>query len=190
MKKIIISLLIVASILPVVFGQNPANNTALVLIDIQEFYFDEDKLPLEGNLEAAEKSAKLLDYSRDNNYLIVHIRHQGGGAIHDLVKPFENEKVIEKQQVNAFRDTNLLEYLKENNIENLVLAGMQTHMCLEAATRAGADYGFNCTVVHDACATRDLEFEGKLVKAEDVHASTLNTLKAYAKIASLKDYLK
>lgn len=171
-------------------AQDGKEKTALILIDIQQFYFDKDKLPLEGNLEAAKKASELLEYSRNHHYLIVHVRHKGGGDIHPLVKPAENEKVIEKQQVNAFRDTDLLDFLEKNEINTLVLAGMQTHMCLEAATRAAADYGFDCTVIHNACATRDLEFEGKIVAAEDVHASTLNTLQAYAKVLSLEEYKK
>ena len=46
---------------------------------------------------------------------------------------------------------------------------MQTHMCLEAATRAASDYGFNCTVIEDACATRDLNYGNTTIKAKDVH---------------------
>lgn len=164
--------------------------TALILIDIQEFYFDENKMPLEGNLEAAENAAKVQDYFRKNDLLIVHIRHKGGGDIHPLVKPLEGEKVIEKQQVNSFRDTELDEFLRKNGITDLILAGMQTQMCLEAATRAGDDLGYNCTVIHDACASRDLEFEGYIVKAKDVHMSTLNTLKAYANVISTKTFLE
>lgn len=190
MKTLIIALNLVFLLFGFNYGQDSKTRTALILVDIQEFYFDNNKMPLKGNLKAAEKASELLEYSREREYRIIHIVHRGGGEIHPLVSPSENEKVIEKQQVNAFRDTELLDLLMEYGIENLILAGMQTHMCLEAATRAGADYGFNCTVIHDACATRDLEFEGKTVKAEDVHASTLNTLKSYAKIVSLEDFIR
>ncbi|MCF8380018.1 MAG: cysteine hydrolase [Bacteroidales bacterium] len=162
---------------------------ALILIDIQEFYFNEEKMPLVGNLEATETALKILEYFRENNLLIIHVRHKGGGEIHELVKPVYGEIIIEKTQVNAFRETDLLKILKENMIENLVLLGMQTQMCLEAATRAGADYGFNCIVIHDACATRDLEFNGHITSALDVHYSTLNTLKSYAKILSADEFL-
>lgn len=171
-----------------VFSQS--EETALILIDIQEFYFDQDKMPLEGNIEATETAFKILDHFRDNNMLIIHVRHKGGGEIHEIVKPLANEKIIEKSEVNAFRDTELLSLLKENKIENLVLLGMQTQMCLEAATRAGVDFGFNCSVIHDACATRDLEFKGHITPAKDVHYSTLNTLKSYAKVLSAEEFLE
>ena len=67
---------------------------------------------------------------------------------------------------------------------------MQTHMCLEAATRAAADFGFSCIVIGDACATKDLKFGDKVIKAEDVHYSTLATFKPYAKVLNTDDYLK
>ena len=65
---------------------------------------------------------------------------------------------------------------------------MQTHMCLEAATRAAHDLGYRCTVIEDA--TRDLKFNEVTVKAKDVHYSTLAALVSYAKILNLKEFLE
>jgi nicotinamidase-related amidase len=67
---------------------------------------------------------------------------------------------------------------------------MQTHMCLEAATRAAHDFGYECTVVEDACATRDLKYGEITVNARDVHYSTLATLKSYSKIVKLTEFLE
>ena len=67
---------------------------------------------------------------------------------------------------------------------------MQTHMCVEAATRAASDYGFKCILIHDACTTKDLKFGDKTIKSEDVHYSTLSTLKNYSLVESTKEYLK
>lgn len=60
----------------------------------------------------------------------------------------------------------------------------------EAAVRAGHDFGFECIVVHDACATRDLMFNDRIIKAEDVHASTLATIAGggYGKVIDLKTF--
>lgn len=65
-------------------------------------------------------------------------------------------------------------------------------MCLEAAVRAGHDYGFECIVIGDACATRDLKYGEQIVKAEDAHNSTLATLVGggYAKVISLDSFKK
>jgi len=80
-------------------------------------------------------------------------------------------------------------YLKSRDIKTLVICGMQTHMCVEAATRAGSDLGFKCILIHDACATRDLKFNDKIIKAEDVHYSTLSALKNYASVVSADEFL-
>jgi nicotinamidase-related amidase len=106
------------------------------------------------------------------------------------VKPLVTEKVISKDGVNCFLKTDLLDYLKNNKTDTLVICGMQTHMCVEAATRAASDFGFKCILIHDACATKDLKFGERTIKAEDVHYSTLSTLKSYALVKSTNEYLK
>jgi len=168
------------------------DSTALILIDIQNFYFPGGASELGEPEKAAEQAKILLNYFRENKGLVVHVKHDfsPGGEIHQLVKPLDNEKVFTKKEVNAFLNTGLNDYLKQNNIKYVTLCGMQTHMCLEAGTRAAHDLGYNCTVVEDACATRDLKFGDVTVKAKDVHYSTLATLKSYGKVLSLDEYLK
>jgi len=169
------------------------NNTALLIIDIQNFYFQGGALPLYEPKKAALNAQKLLNEFRTNKLIVIHVKHNAssGAEIHKLVKPIDGEKIISKNKANSFVNTDLLEYLKENKITNLVICGMQTHMCLEAATRAASDYGFNCTVIEDACTTRDLKYENRIVNAKDVHYSTLSTLNnTYAKILTTKEYLE
>ena len=168
------------------------NNTALVIIDIQNFYFPGGQLPLDKPEIAAENAKKLLQAFRERGKTVIHVKHnaKSGSDIYKLLTPIEGEKIIKKNKANAFVGTDLLEYLKQNNIKNLVLCGMQTHMCLEATTRAASDYGFNCTVVEDACTTRDLKYGDHIIKAQDVHYSTLATLKGtYANILTTNEFL-
>lgn len=174
----------------VAFGQT--GKTALLLIDIQYFYFEGGSSALVDPLPASVNAAKLLSSFREKGNLVVHVKHGEGpqSDIHENVKPLDSEKVIVKNEVNSFLNTDLHEYLKTNQIDSLVLCGMQTHMCLEAATRAAADFGFSCTVIGDACATKDLKFGDKVIKAEDVHYSTLATFKPYAKVLNTDEYLK
>jgi nicotinamidase-related amidase len=174
------------------YSQESTPKTALILIDIQEFYFPEGAVPLVNPEPAAENAARILSSFREKSQLVVHIKHAfgQGGEIHPLVAPYDVEKIITKNEVNAFLGTDLLAYLRENGITNLVLVGMQTHMCLEAATRAAHDFGFDCTVIGDACATRDLKFGDTIVPAAQVHAATLATLnRTYAKVLSTDVYL-
>jgi len=187
------TLFIVSLILISVFATaQKLDSTALILIDIQDFYFPGGKAELAEPEKAAEQATMLLNYFRENKGLIVHVKHDftPGGEIHQLVKPLDNEKIFTKKEVNAFLNTGLNDYLKQNHIKYVTLCGMQTHMCLEAATRAAHDFGYNCTVVEDACATRDLKFGEITVKAKDVHYSTLATLKSYGKVVNLKEYMQ
>lgn len=173
-------------------GKPEPGKTALLIIDVQNFYFPGGGYDLVNPEPASLNAAKLLKKFRHEKNLIIHIRHNAKSKadIHENVKPLEGEKIISKNHVNSFRDTDLLKYLEEHNINRLVICGMMTHMCVEAATRAGSDFGFKCTVVHDACATRALTFNNKTVSAEDVHYSTLNTLTSYAKVVDTKTALK
>ena len=144
--------------------------TALLIVDIQNFYFPGEKPGLVNAIPASLKAKEILEIFREKRQLVVHVRHKSnkGFEIHKNVEPLSGEKVITKEEVNSFQGTDLLEYLKNNKISRLVIVGMQTQMCVEAAIRAGHDYGFECVVISDACATRDVKFNDKTVKAEDV----------------------
>lgn len=190
MKKIVLFLVVLAFICINVQAQ--IKNKALLIIDIQDFYFPGGKSALANPEKAADNAALLLAKFRKENFLIVHVRHnsESGGEINELVKPLDNEKVVSKDEVNCFIKNDLTDYLKFHGIDTLVICGMQTHMCVEAATRAASDLGFKCLLIHDACATKDLKYGEKTIKAEDVHLSTLSTLKSYALIVSTDEFLK
>ncbi|HEY3383589.1 MAG TPA: cysteine hydrolase family protein [Vicinamibacterales bacterium] len=171
---------------------------ALIIVDIQNFYFEGGLLPLSGPVEAAKQARRVLDRFREKQWPVIHVRHVPANAketdqykIHAAVTPLPSETVIVKHYANSFRETELLDYLRQHGIKRLVIAGMQTHMCVEAAARAAADLGFDVTVVADACATRPLEYGGLTVPAAHVHAATLAALKGtYAKIVTADDLLK
>lgn len=164
--------------------------TALLIVDIQNFYFPGDGPGLVNAEQASLTAKEILQVFRDRKQLVVHVRHKSskGSEIHKNVEPISNEKIITKEEVNSFVGTDLLEYLRGNHINRLVIIGMQTQMCLEAAVRAAHDYGFECVVVQEACATRDLKFGGKVVKAEDVQTSTFATITdgGYGKVIEMK----
>lgn len=189
MKKIF--LLFITIIFTTVTFAQKLDSTALIIIDIQDFYFPGGAAELVEPEKAGKNAKQLLSHFRENDGLVIHVKHifKPGGDIHKLVEPIEGEKIISKTEVNAFLNSDLDEYLKKNNINKVVLCGMQTHMCLEAGTRAAHDLGYECTVVEDACTTRDLKFGEETVKARDVHYSTLATLKSYAMVVSLDEFL-
>ena len=167
--------------------------TALVIIDVQEFYFPGGRMQLEKPELAGMNAGLLLDLFRAKEFPVYHVRHnfEPGGNIHPYVKPLPEESVFSKDQVNVFADTDLLKVLKKDSIERLVICGMQTHMCVEAAVRAAHDLGFTVMLASDACATRALQFEEHIIPAANVHYSTLNTLQgSYARVASTEAIIR
>lgn len=177
---------------------------ALLIVDIQNDYFENGAWELVGSAEASLQARKVLEYFRKEDLSIIHIQHfsVGEGApffkpnttgveIHANVQPLEGEKVIAKNYPNSFKETELVDYLKANAITELIITGMMTHMCIDATTRAAKDLGFTCTVLADACASRDLEFNGKTVPALEVHTAFLSALAfAYAEVISTDEYIR
>ena len=166
-------------------------NTALLIIDVQDFYFPGGKSELVSPQIAADKTALILKYFREKGMPVIHIKHESKtqSDIQKTVTPVEGERIITKKEVSSFNGTELNDYLKSLGIKNLVICGMQTHMCVEGAVRAGYDLGYKITLVHDACATKELKFGDEIIPARMVHLSTLSTLKAYEKVVSVEEFL-
>lgn len=179
------------------------NKKALIIIDIQNDYFEGGANALNGSLEASLNARKLLEKFRERSLPVIHVQHFStragstffipntkGVEIHENVTPNDGEKVITKNYPNSFQKTDLLEYLNENNIRELVISGMMTHMCVDSTTRAAKDFDFTCTLIGDACATKDLEIQGKTVASGEVQKSFLAALSYfYSTIKNTDEYL-
>jgi len=177
--------------------------TALILIDIQNDYFPGGNMEVPGSLEASLRAREVLDLFRKRAMPVIHVRHVSvrpgatfflpgsrGVEIHENVRPLSTEALIEKNYPNSFRDTPLREILEKEGITRLVIAGMMTQMCVDATTRAAFDYGFGCTLVHDACAARQLSFGGATVPGAHVQSAFLAALNGlYARITSAGEFI-
>ncbi|UVM04530.1 cysteine hydrolase family protein [Pseudomonas laurylsulfatiphila] len=176
---------------------------ALIVVDIQNDYFPQGKWPLVGADAAADNAVRLIEAFRDAGDPVVHIRHEftsaeapfftpnsEGAKLHPKVINRADEPVVLKHFVNSFRETELKSILDEQGIKELVVVGSMSHMCVDGITRAAADFGYTVTVIHDACATRDLEFNGVSVPAAQVHAAFMAALAfAYANVVSASEFL-
>ncbi len=187
-------------------SRSGAPDVALLVIDIQNFYFPGGAMPLTGPEQAAAQAARVIQAFREQKLPVIHVRHMPKDAppddgvtakdvqyrIRPEVQPAPGEKVITKHYANSFRDTGLADYLRANGIKRLIIVGMQTHMGVEAAARAAADLGYDVTVVADACATRPLEYGGVKVPADQVHAAALAAVKTggYGKVVTADELLK
>ena len=174
----------------------------LILVDIQKDYFPGGRMELVAMKEASEKAREMLLFFREKKCPIFHIQHIAvrdgatfflpnsvGMEIHENVNPLFGETIIQKHHPNSFLKTKLHEELLKAGIESVVICGAMSHMCIDATTRAAADLGFQCTVVHDACATKDLIFGDKTVSAEMVHSAFMAAFQSvYAKVMDLNSF--
>ena len=177
-------------------------NTALVLIDIQNDYFSGGKMELVGMNKAVDNAKELLSVFRNNNWPVVHVRHLSiranatffipetiGSEIHETVRPLETETVVLKNFPNSFRNTCLNDLLHSSEITDLVICGAMSHMCIDTSVRAAFDLGYNCTVISDACATRDLVFNNEKVEAAKVHLAYMAALNgSFGKVLNIDQF--
>ncbi|WP_422360077.1 cysteine hydrolase family protein [Reichenbachiella sp.] len=164
---------------------------ALLLIDIQDGL---DQLDFYGgqrnNSNAEVNCSRLLQFFRDRNCPIFHIKHNStnedsplhpskqGNQIKAMVAPAHGEPVIEKQMNSAFVDTKLKELLDEQEIEDVVIVGLTTEHCISSTARMAANLGYQVQVVSDATAAfNKIGIRGESYDAETIHFTSLATLK-------------
>jgi len=176
---------------------------ALIIIDIQNDYFENGKMELVGAEKASKNAKMILEFFRDKNLPIVHMQHIAtsptatffspdteGVKINKNVEPKGDEKVIVKHYPNSFRETELLDFLKSKEISELVICGMMTHMCIDSTVRAAFDLGFKSILIGNACATKDLELDGEKVNAKEVQIAYLAGLNgSFTEVKKTADFI-
>ncbi len=81
-----------------------------------------------------------------------------------------------KHVPSSFLGTGLAGILAEKGAGELVVCGMMTHMCVDTTVRACMDHGLAVTLLADACATKDLVFNGVKIPAETVQSTYMASL--------------
>ena len=177
--------------------------TALLIIDVQNDYFDGGAMTLDNMAQAAERCGDALKAFREAGKPVFHVQHLSvrpgstffvpdtpGAEIHPSVAPQPGEALLTKHYPSAFRDTDLDELLRADGIEELVICGAMTHMCVDTTVRAAFDLGYRCRVAEDACATRALEHGGRQVDAASVQSAFMAAIgQVFASVASTRDTL-
>lgn len=178
-------------------------DTALIIVDLQNDYFEGGKMTLHKTNDVSQNAAKLLAHFRSKKQPVIHVQHifnsedapfftpnSSGVEIHSDVSPQDGEDLIVKAAVNSFKGTALDNLLIEKGIKNLVITGAMSQMCVDAITRHASDAGYNCTIIHDACAAPDLLWGGEDILAPKIHATIMSALEfAYGRVIDTQSYL-
>src|SRR4030081_200455 len=97
------------------------------------------------------------------------IRGEAGHDIIPALYPLDSEIVIDKPGKGAFYATELGDVLQKYGIENLLVCGVTTEVCVNTTVREANDRGYRCVVLADGCASYFPEFHEmglRMIKAQ------------------------
>ena len=183
-------------------GYAPANlaHATLVIIDAQKEYLS-GPLALTGMAEAVANIQQLLTAARAAGRPIVHVHHLGTvGGLFDPqgergefipgLEPLSDETIIGKLLPSAFHGTPLEKRLQDIGSLDLIVCGFMSHSSVSTTVRAAKNLGFRCTLVEDACATRDLPYKGGVLTAEHVQQTEMAIMADnFATLAQTRDLI-
>lgn len=179
------------------------SNCALIIIDMQQG-MKHPGLGRRNNPHAENQLSSLLKAWRRARRPVIHVRHfstspdsvfwprQSGVDYQPAFMPQPGERELRKQTPDAFCATSLDNWLREDGIRQVLIAGVITNNSVESTARSGGNRGFSVLVAHDACFTFDRpDFFGTLRSAEEVHAMSLANLHGeYATVLSTAQILQ
>lgn len=163
-------------------------NPTLIIVDLQNDYYEGGRFPLPGVNSATDHAIALLKAWRETGNQVVHVRHEApasapffhvgsvGAEIRDALTPAQDEIVVVKAFPNAFHSTTLHDTLQNRGVERIVLLGAMAQMCIDATARAGLELGYDVTIAHEAIAAQNAEFNGISVSHDNVHVAFVSAL--------------
>lgn len=161
---------------------------ALVIVDVQKAFNDE-KWGKRNNIQAEENISRILNFWREQGWLVVHIQHCSDSpqsifhptkktfTIKEQAQPRENEVIFQKKVNSSFIGTDLENYLRNRAVSEVIIVGLTTPHCVSTTTRMSGNLGFNTYLVSDATAAFGLHDQnGTYYDAETIHNISLATL--------------
>ena len=124
-----------------------------------------------------KRVSELINKARSNGIEVIFVRHDDGIGcelskgnegfeIYEDFKPENNELIFDKTVNSSFKNTGLLEYLKEKNEDTVIVVGLQTDYCIDATIKAGFEHGFKMIVPSNTNST----FDNKYMSAEQTYS--------------------
>lgn len=140
-------------------------DTALLVIDVQNGMFEEPE-PMHDGPGLLQRIQGLIEKAKAGNAPVIYVQHNEdegyplaagshGWGIHPRIAPTAGEPTIQKHVPDAFQNTDLQEVLTRLGVGRLVIAGLQTDMCIAATAKGAHDRGYEVAVVKDGHSTWD-----------------------------------
>jgi isochorismate hydrolase len=175
---------------------------ALLVVDMQRFFGEPSYHALVPSITAIiPRLRKLQDLFLRDNFMVLQTQHgnklENCGQLHNwwgsftdaddplaaIIAELQNPRIpiIKKTQYDAFWQTGLEQMLHANNITQIIITGVMTHLCCETTARAGFVRGFEVFFAVDGTATYNAEFHG---------ATLRNLTHGFAKPVLVSDIIK
>ena len=178
-------------------------NRVLLVIDVQNEYFT-GKLPVTFPSGSLENISKSIDVAREHNIPIVIVQHTSLSTdsstfikgtnewnLHPQVAMKPYDCLIEKNKPSSFTDTNLEFWLRERNIDTIVICGYMTQMCCDTTARHGFYIGFSIEFLSDATGTLEISNYAGTIKDEELHRGILVTqAMRFSKVLTTDEWIK
>lgn len=140
-----------------------AQNTALLLVDVQKDMFREAN-PVAKGPQLLETLRSLIARARKAGAPVIYVQHSGsrpgfleegtpGWRIHAEIAPETGDLIIHKKSPCSFRGTNLGAELESRGITKVVITGIQSEMCVDTTTRSAFNLGYEAVLVEDGHST-------------------------------------
>ena len=168
---------------------------ALLLIDIQNDYFEGGNFPLWNTIETLNNIEQAVKKANQQNIPIILIQHIAdnsngkalffnkntvGSEIHSrILKIAENPKIIIKNFADSFYKTNLDEILTELKIEEILLCGMMTQNCITHTALSKTAEKYSVKILQDCCTTVDKIIHQMAINALSIRKTILEFQKAF-----------
>ncbi|MBD9222491.1 hydrolase [bacterium] len=151
-------------------------DSVVMIIDVQEKLLNAvfNKASLEKKATTLANTAKILGIP----VIVTEQYPKGLGATVESLKEAlpENTQYFEKTAFSALENNDVLEALKNSGKKQVVIFGIETHICVSQTTNALIQEGFEVSVIRDACGSRsELEYLAGLERMKDNGAHVLTT---------------
>lgn len=161
----------------------PAPRRALVVIDVQNEYFEGGGLPIEYPPveQSLPKITQAMDAARAAGTPVVVVRHHApkgapvfqadahNGQLHPEVAKRPHDHLVTKALPSVFAGTDFAEWIARNLIDTLSVVGYMTHNCDASTVYEALHRGLNVEFLSDATGALPYENAAGRASAEEIH---------------------
>jgi nicotinamidase-related amidase len=179
------------------------SSRALVVIDVQQGFSNYDESGERNNSECETNISTLIDAWRARGLPIVYVRHDSKSETSVLrpgqpgndfkaVLQGEPDLLVSKSVNSAFYGTPDLDaWLRQNDVNELALCGIQTNMCCDVTARMAGNLGYDVWFVIDAMHTFAKTANGVKLSAQQLSDATAVNLQGdFAEVIQTEEAIK